>query len=68
MRTVLGMIAGALLLVFGVYVYDSLQTSQLASGDVAQTNRTIVNWDVVAGDWHALKTRVHADWVKIASR
>ena len=68
MQTVLGMIAGALLLVFGVYVYDSLQTSRLASGDVAQTNRTIVNWDVVASDWHVLKTRVHADWVKIASR
>jgi len=68
MQTVLGMIAGALLLVFGVYVYDSLQTSRLASGDVAQTSRTIVNWDVVASDWHVLKTRVHADWVKIASR
>jgi len=35
---------------------------------VAQANRTIVNWDVVAADWHALKTRAHEDWVRISSR
>jgi hypothetical protein len=68
MHTLFGMILGALLLVAGVYVYDSMQTSSVANGQVAQTNRTIVNWDVAAADWKALKTRAHEDWVKISSK
>jgi len=69
MRTFFGMILGALLLVGGVYVYDSMQTSSVANGQVvAQANRTIVNWDVAAADWQALKERAHDDWVKISSR
>ena len=51
MQTFVGMILGALLLVCGVYVYDSMQTSSVANGQVAQANRTIVNWDVAAADW-----------------
>jgi hypothetical protein len=61
------MILGALLLVCGVYVYDSMNTSSVASGQVAQNSRTIVNWDVAANDWKALKTRAHEEWTKIAS-
>ncbi len=68
MRVFLGMILGALLLVAGVYVYDSMQTSSVANGDVAAANRTIVNWDVAAADWHALKTRAHDDWIRLSSR
>jgi hypothetical protein len=68
MRTFVGMILGALLLVLGVYIYDSMRTSSVASGQVAQANRTLVNWDVAAEDWKALKTRAHEDWVKISSR
>jgi hypothetical protein len=68
MRTFLGMILGALLLVCGVYVYDSMQTSSVANGQVAQDSRTIVNWDVAAHDWNALKTRAHEEWTKVASK
>jgi hypothetical protein len=68
MQTFLGMILGAVLLVLGVYVYDSVQTSTVANGPVAQTNRTIVNWDVVASDWNSLKTHAHDDWVRISSK
>ncbi len=68
MRTFFGMILGALLLVGGVYVYDSMQTSSVANGQVAQANRTIVNWDVAAADWQALKGHAHDDWVKISSK
>ena len=53
MRVFLGMIMGALLLVAAVYSYDSMQTSTVANGQAAQANRTIVNWDVAASDWHA---------------
>jgi hypothetical protein len=67
MRTLFGMILGALLLVGGVYVYDSMQTSAVANGQVGQTNRTIVNWDVAASDLKALKARAHEGWVKISS-
>ena len=68
MRVFLGMILGALLLVAGVYVYDSMQTSTVANGQVAQANRTIVNWDVAATDWNALKLRAHDDWVRLSSK
>lgn len=68
MRTFMGMILGALLLVAGVYIYDSMQTSTVANGEVAQANRTIVNWDVAALDWQALKQRTHDDWVRLSSR
>jgi hypothetical protein len=68
MRTFFGMILGALLLVGGVYVYDSMQTPSVANGQAAQANRTIVNWDVAAADWQALKGRAHDDWVKISSK
>jgi hypothetical protein len=68
MRVFLGMILGALLLVAGVYAYDSMQTSTVANGQVAQANRTIVNWDVATVDWHALKTRAHDDWIRLSSR
>jgi hypothetical protein len=68
MQTFLGMILGAVLLVLGVYIYDSVQTSTVANGPVAQTNRTIVNWDVVASDWNSLKTHAREDWVRISSK
>ncbi len=68
MRMFFGMILGALLLVGGVYVYDSMQMSSVANGQVAQANRTIVNWDVAAADWQALKGRAHDDWVRISSK
>ena len=68
MQTFVGMILGALLLGCGVYVYDSMQTSSVANGQVATANRTIVNWDVASADWARLKTRAHEDWVKISSK
>ena len=75
MQTFFGMILGALLLICGVYLYDSVQTSSVASGQTATANRTLVNWDVAAADWQALKTgaynlktRANEQWSKIASK
>jgi hypothetical protein len=68
MQTFLGMILGALLLVAGVYVYDSQATSTVANGQTASNSRTIVNWDVAATDWDALKARAHKDWIKLSSK
>jgi hypothetical protein len=70
MQAFLGMILGALLLVCGVYVYDSMQTSSVANGNgqIAQSNRTIVNWDVASADWQKLKARAHEDWIRISSK
>jgi hypothetical protein len=68
MRVFLGMILGALLLVAGVYVYDSQSTSTVANGQNASSSRTIVNWDVAATDWHALTTRAHDDWIRLSSK
>jgi hypothetical protein len=68
MRVFPGMILGALLLTAGVYIRDSMSTSTVASGQVAQANRTIVNWDVAATDWNLLKRRAQDDWVKLSSK
>jgi hypothetical protein len=68
MQTFLGMILGALLLVACVYIYDSQQTSSVANGQTASNSRTIVNWDVAATDWDALKARAHKDWIKLSSK
>ena len=68
MRVFLGMILGALLLTAFVYVYDSQSTSTVASGQNAPASRTIVNWDVAAADWQALKSRAHEDWIRLSSR
>jgi hypothetical protein len=68
MRVFLGMILGALLLVAGVYAYDSQTTSTVASGQSAANSRTIVNWDVAATDWDALKMQAHKDWIRLSSK
>ncbi|MBV8924661.1 MAG: hypothetical protein JOZ74_04755 [Bradyrhizobium sp.] len=68
MQVFLGMILGALLLICGVYIYDSMETSSATNGQVAATNRPIVNWEVAAADWRALRTRAHDDWVRISSK
>ncbi|MGA2288699.1 hypothetical protein [Bradyrhizobium sp.] len=68
MRVFLGMILGALLLTVVIYSYDSMQTSTVANGEVAQGHRTIVNWDVAATDWNALKSRAHDDWIRLSSK
>jgi hypothetical protein len=68
MRVFLGMILGALLLTAGVYLIDSMSTSSVANGQVALANRTIVNWDVAATDWEALKLRTKQDWIRISSK
>jgi hypothetical protein len=68
MQTFIGMILGALLLVCGVYIYDSMQTSSVANGQVSQTSRTIVNWDVAAANWDKLKSRAHDDWARVSSK
>lgn len=68
MQTFFGMILGALLLGCGVYVYDSMQTSPVANGEVAASHRTIVNWDVAKADFDALRDRAHKDWVRISSK
>jgi hypothetical protein len=68
MRTFLGMILGALLLVAGVYLHDSMVTSTVANGEVAQSSRTLVNWDVASNDWNIMKTRAHEDWVRLSSK
>ena len=68
MRVFLGMILGALLLVAGVYIYDSQTTSTVASGQAASANRTIVNWDIAASNWNLLKRRAQDDWIKLSSK
>jgi hypothetical protein len=68
MRMILGMILGAFFLTGGVYAYDTMQASTLANSEAAQGPRTIVNWDVAAADWHALKLRAQDGWTRLSSK
>ena len=68
MRVFLGMILGALLLIGGIYIYDSHRHRRSRAARSASANRTIVNWDVAATEWNALKTRAQDDWVKLSSK
>ena len=68
MRVFLGMVLGALLLILGVYLADTMSTSSVANGQVAQANRTLVNWDVAASNWEAFKQRTKHDWIKLSSK
>ena len=63
MRTFFGMILGAFLTVVGVYLYDSANTSTVASNDPSA--RTIVNWDVAAADWQIFKDRSRKSWKQL---
>ncbi|MDB5484383.1 MAG: hypothetical protein JWR73_52 [Tardiphaga sp.] len=67
MRTLFGMILGCLFTIGGAYVYDSMNTSRVATGDIAAANRTLVNWDVAATDWDILKTRAREKWAQLSS-
>ena len=68
MQVILGMFLGAVLLVAGVYVYDSQSTSTVVNGANAAAGRTIVNWDVASADWRAVRARAHEDWIRLSSR
>jgi hypothetical protein len=63
MRTLLGMILGALLTIAGAYAVDHARADATA--------RPMVNWDVVRDNWNGVQAslrgmgnRVHDEWVK----
>jgi len=68
MRLLLGMILGAILTVGFAYYYDSMQTSSVATGPAAGTNRTMVNWDVVEANWNSFKIKAQTGWTELRAR
>jgi hypothetical protein len=74
MRVFLGMILGIVLTIACAYISDSLATGSLITGPTttgptsasAEQHKPVVNWDVVADNWHALATRVHHAWTQLA--
>jgi hypothetical protein len=67
MRAIIGMILGAFLTVAGAYLYDSMQTSSVATGSSAIEHRTMVNWDVVGENWRSFKARAQTTWNKLTA-
>jgi hypothetical protein len=65
MRTFFGMILGVFITIAGAYLYDSMQTSSVATGSSATTHRTMVNWDVVSENWQSFKQRAQIEWNKL---
>ena len=68
MRLLPGMILGCLLTIGVTYLYDSMNTSRVAGGDVAGASRTIVNWDVASADWDSLKIRTREKWAELSAK
>lgn len=67
MRTLLGLILGAVLTVGGAYLYDSHHAAEAVSAP-ASAQRPLVNWDVVAVKWSHATTRARSEWNRIASK
>jgi hypothetical protein len=65
MRLLFGIILGACLTVGGAYIYDSTMTPDASAPSAEQ--RPMVNWDVVARNFHGLTARVHQQWNKLTS-
>ncbi len=65
MRTLLGIILGALLTVGGAYLYDS-HNATVAAETPAAALRPMVNWDVVGVKWPRLTERARSEWVRVA--
>jgi hypothetical protein len=68
MRVLLGMVLGAALTVAVAYYYDSMNTSTVATGPSATTNRTMVNWDIVETNWNTFKARAQESWTQLRAR
>lgn len=66
MKLLLGIILGAILTVGSAYLYDSHQAVAAANPSTT-TQRTLVNWDVVAVKWSDLSERAREEWKRIAS-
>jgi hypothetical protein len=65
MRVFLGMILGAILTIFGAYLIDSYNAGPDATA--AQTERRMVNWNVVDRNWQSFKSRVQSEWTRLSS-
>jgi hypothetical protein len=57
-----GIVLGALLVILGAYIHDSVQTPAAAPG---VHEATLVNWDVVRSNLKDLATRVHQEWNRL---
>ena len=57
-----GIVLGALLVILGAYIHDSVQTPTAATGT---QEATLVNWDVVRSNLKDLAARVHQEWNRL---
>jgi hypothetical protein len=67
MRTVFGIIFGAVLTIALVYAHDSMATTQLIGISSTSKPGAIANWDVAAFEWQQVKSNVHTAWLKLKS-
>jgi hypothetical protein len=54
-----GIVLGAILIVGSVYVSDH------GGAPIGFESRPMVNWDVVASNFHVLSARVHDEWIRL---
>jgi hypothetical protein len=59
-----GIILGAVLTVGAAYVVDHVSIRTAAAGTTSE--RTMVNWDVVADNWRILKDRARDGWSRLS--
>lgn len=67
MRTLFGIIIGVFLTIGVAYMHDANVAAPSPEANTTNTERQMVNWDVVDHNWRALKSRVDAGWHKLQS-
>jgi hypothetical protein len=65
MRLFIGMILGALLTIGITYVADTATIGAPGSEIRTTQQRPVVNWDVVAVNWHDFTSRVRHAWNRL---
>jgi hypothetical protein len=69
MRVIFGIILGVFLTIGFAYVYDASTTgTSEVTTQPAASQKPMVNWDVVSGNWQGWSSSVRNTWHKLAAR
>lgn len=63
MRTLFGIILGAVLTIGGAYLYDS--HTALNADRTASVHKPMVNWDIVNSNWQHLTEKARSEWNRV---
>ena len=70
MRSLFGMILGAVLTIGAAFAYDSWNSDNISSSDVtaAAQHRQMVNWEVVGENWRSVRQHARDTWTALSRK